>query len=106
MSRVAVIGAGYVGLVTGAGLAELGHDVVLAERDPGRLELLAGGGVPIFEEGLEPLLRKHAEAGNLAFEGDNRRAVADAEFVFLTLPTPPGGDGRADLSADSDNGCK
>jgi UDPglucose 6-dehydrogenase len=99
MSRVAVIGAGYVGLVTGAGLAEIGHDVVLAERDPARLATLRDGGVPIYEEGLEPLVRKHTEADNLRFEADNRRAVDGAQFVFLTLPTPPGGDGRADVSA-------
>jgi UDPglucose 6-dehydrogenase len=95
--KVAVIGAGYVGLTTAAGLAHLGHQVSVGETDPKRVELLAGGGVPIFELGLDDLLRNGIESGRLTFHNDNLEAIAGAELVFLCLPTPEGLDGRADL---------
>jgi UDPglucose 6-dehydrogenase len=95
--KVAVIGAGYVGLTTAAGLAHLGHQVSVGETDPERVELLAGGGVPIFELGLDDLLRNGIESGRLTFHNDNLEAIAGAELVFLCLPTPEGPDGRADL---------
>jgi UDPglucose 6-dehydrogenase len=98
MKNVAVIGAGYVGLVTGAGLAHLGHRVHLAEKSAERVAQLEAGEVPIFEEGLAELLREGREAGRLSFHNDNVDAVEGAQFVFLCLPTPPGPDGRADLS--------
>lgn len=98
MKNVAVIGAGYVGLVTGAGLAHLGHRVKLAERSAERVAQLEGGQVPIFEEGLGELLEAGRSSGLLTFHTDNVEAVEEAQFVFLCLPTPPGPDGRADLS--------
>lgn len=98
MKNVAVIGAGYVGLVTGAGLAHLGHRVKLAERSAERVAQLEGGQVPIFEEGLGELLEAGRSSGLLTFHTDNLEAVEEAQFVFLCLPTPPGPDGRADLS--------
>lgn len=98
MKNIAVIGAGYVGLVTGAGLAHLGHRVRLAERSAERVAQLEGGQVPIFEEGLGELLEAGRSSGLLTFHTDNVEAVEGAQFVFLCLPTPPGPDGRADLS--------
>lgn len=95
---ITVIGAGYVGLVTGAGLAHLGHRVRLAERSAERVAELEAGGVPIYEAGLAELLAEGRESGRLTFHTDNVEAAQDARFIFLCLPTPPGPDGRADLS--------
>jgi UDPglucose 6-dehydrogenase len=94
---IAIIGAGYVGLVTGAGLASLGHRVRLGEANPERVELLRNGGVPIFEVGLPELLSGAVEKGLLSFHTSNGEAVAGASLIFLALPTPEGDDGRADL---------
>jgi UDPglucose 6-dehydrogenase len=94
---VAIIGAGYVGLVTGGGLADLGHRVRLGEADQERVELLRSGGVPIYEQGLPELLSRAVERGLLSFHSSNQEAVAGAGLVFLALPTPEGEDGRADL---------
>ncbi len=94
---IAIIGAGYVGLVTGAGLAGLGHRVRLGEANEERVELLRNGGVPIYEEGLPELLAETAESGLLSFHGSNKEAVSGAALVFLALPTPEAEDGRADL---------
>lgn len=94
---VAIIGAGYVGLVTGAGLANLGHKVRLGEADAERVEMLRSGGVPIFEQGLPDLLGRALEREAISFHNSNVEAVDGAELVFLCLPTPEGEDGRADL---------
>ena len=96
--RVAVIGAGYVGLPTAATLAHFGHHVVCAERDEQRLTLLLDGEVPIVEEGLGELIAQGVTQGRLSFVSSAAAAVADAEFVFLCVPTPSGPDGAADLS--------
>ncbi|MHB1584699.1 MAG: UDP-glucose dehydrogenase family protein [Acidimicrobiales bacterium] len=96
--RVAVIGAGYVGLPTAATLAHLGHRVVLAERDPTRFGKLARGEMPILEKGLDALVAGGVASGRLRFVPAAPEAVADAEFVFLCVPTPQGADGAADLS--------
>jgi UDPglucose 6-dehydrogenase len=94
---LAIIGAGYVGLVTGSGLAGLGHRVRIGEANQDRVALLQTGGVPIYEEGLPELLADSIGAGLLTFHGSNTEAVAGAKLVFLALPTPEGEDGRADL---------
>lgn len=94
---IAVIGAGYVGLVTGAGLANLGHRVGIGEIDRERVERLRRGEVPIFEQGLPDLVARAMERGLLSFHESNAEAAAGAGFVFLCLPTPEGRDGRADL---------
>ena len=97
MSRVAVFGAGYVGLVTGACFAELGHEVVVRDVVPEKIERLRAGGVPIYEPGLEELLRRHEE--RLAFTLDVGEAVAGADFLYVAVGTPPTYSGDADLSA-------
>jgi len=94
---IAIIGAGYVGLVTGGGLANLGHRVRLGESNAERVELLLSGGVPIYENGLPDMLSRAIERGLLSFHTSNKEAVTGADFVFLALPTPEGPDGRADL---------
>ena len=97
-ARVAVIGAGHVGLPTAAALVSLGHFVTCAESDPERLATLQEGGVPIFEEGMLEALTTGRKAGRLTFVGDAAEAVAGAEFTFLCVPTPERSDGSADLS--------
>ena len=96
--KISVIGAGYVGLVTAAGLARLGHEVRLGEADAARLELLEAGEVPIFEVGLLDLVAEGRQSSQLTFHGSNADAVEGTRLVFLCLPTPPGAGGRADLS--------
>lgn len=96
--RVAVVGTGYVGLTTGACLAHLGHQVVCADIDATKIERLQGGEIPIVEEGLAEIVAGARAAGRLNFVLGAAAAVADAEFVFLAVPTPQGEDGSADLS--------
>ncbi len=98
MSRIAVVGTGYVGLTTGAYLAHLGHDVVCADVVPEKVERLRRGEIPIFEAGLEDLVHEGIAATRLSFVLGAAAAVAGAEFVFLCLPTPQGEDGSADTS--------
>ena len=97
MSRVAVFGAGYVGLVTGACFADLGHDVVIRDVVPRRIEQLRAGEVPIYEPGLEELLRNNAE--RLTYTLDVAEAVEDTDFLYVAVGTPPTYSGDADLSA-------
>jgi UDPglucose 6-dehydrogenase len=100
VSNVAVIGAGYVGLTTAAYLAHLGHSVVCADVVPEKVEGLNRGVIPIVEDGLAELVREGLDGGRLAFVVGAARAVqeAEAEFVFLCVPTPQAPDGSADLS--------
>ncbi|MCB0977421.1 MAG: UDP-glucose/GDP-mannose dehydrogenase family protein [Acidimicrobiales bacterium] len=97
-SNVAIIGTGYVGLTTGACLAHLGHTVVCADVVPEKVAALNAGEVPILEAGLDELVREGVKSGQLSFVLGAENAVADAEFVYLCVPTPQGGDGAADLS--------
>ncbi|MEU6593208.1 UDP-glucose/GDP-mannose dehydrogenase family protein [Streptomyces sp. NPDC046881] len=97
--HVAVIGTGYVGLTTGACLASLGHTVVCADADPHKVERLREARVDILEPDLPETVRDALEAGRLEFTGDTAAAVAEAEVVFLCLPTPMGAGGAADLAA-------
>lgn len=101
MSNVVVIGAGYVGLVTAAFLAELGHCVTCVERHEGRLETLKSGGIPIHEPGLQPIVEKAVADGLLAFS-DDMDAVYGADVVYLAVGTPPREDGSTDLSQIDD----
>jgi UDPglucose 6-dehydrogenase len=97
--RIAMIGTGYVGLVSGACFSDFGHDVTCVDTDAAKIERLNRGEVPIFEPGLEALIIKNAGAGRLAFTTDLAGAVAGAEAVFIAVGTPTRrGDGHADLS--------
>ena len=98
MSRVAVIGAGYVGLVTGAVLAQWGHDVTCADIMPDKVAMLSRGEIPILETGLDQLVRDGLAKGRLKFALGASAATAGREFIFLCLPTPERADGSADMS--------
>ena len=95
--RVSIFGTGYVGLVTGTCLAEVGHDVVCVDVDAGKVERLQQGIIPIYEPGLEPMVKTNHAAGRLDFTTDAARAVAHGEVVFIAVGTPPDEDGSADL---------
>ncbi len=97
--RVAVVGTGYVGLVTGAGLAETGAEVLCADIDAAKVEALNNGILPIFEPGLDPIVKNNVEAGRLRFTNDVAAAIAQSEFVFTAVGTPSRSDGAADLRA-------
>jgi UDPglucose 6-dehydrogenase len=97
--RIAMIGSGYVGLVSGACLADFGHNVVCVDKDPERISALNRGNVPIFEPGLHDLIVSNTRQGRLAFASELAPAVAAAEVVFIAVGTPSRrGDGHADLS--------
>ena len=97
--RVAMIGTGYVGLVSGACFADFGHDVVCVDRDAGKIASLDSGRIPIYEPGLEALVVANVRAGRLTFTGDLPKAVEGAEAVFIAVGTPSRrGDGHADLT--------
>jgi len=98
MARVCVIGAGYVGLVTGAGLAELGHTVVLLETNASRLEALRLHQLPIHEPGLDELVERYAVRGRLTFSGSYSETIPEAEFIFIAVNTPTGPDGEANTT--------
>jgi UDPglucose 6-dehydrogenase len=98
MSRIAVIGTGYVGLTTGACFAHVGHDVICADVDREKVAGLQKGEVPILEAGLDALVREGIEGGRLNFVVGAAAAVRECEFAYLCVPTPQGLDGSADLS--------
>jgi len=94
---VTIFGSGYVGLVTGACLAEVGNQVLCIDIDPAKIAVLEGGGVPIYEPGLEELVKKNHDAGRLSFSTDAAAGVAHGLFQFIAVGTPPDEDGSADL---------
>ena len=97
--RVAVIGTGYVGLVSGACFADFGHDVICVDKDAGKIAALARGEIPIYEPGLAELVATNVRAGRLAFAGGLAKPVREADAVFIAVGTPSRrGDGHADLS--------
>src|SRR5208282_4889052 len=97
--RIAMIGSGYVGLVSGVCFADFGHSVVCVDKDPARIESLLRGEIPIFEPGLEELVAKNVRQQRLSFSTDLSVAVAEADAVFIAVGTPSRrGDGHADLS--------
>jgi len=95
--KITLIGTGYVGLVTGTCLAEVGNDVLCLDVDPRKIELLKSGGIPIFEPGLDDLVRRNVAAGRLQFTTDIEAAVNFGDIQFIAVGTPPDEDGSADL---------
>lgn len=98
MKRIAVIGTGYVGLVTGTCFAETGNNVVCVDIDEKKVNKMKNGEVPIYEPHLDVLFERNIKEERLRFTTDMAEAIEDAEIIFLALPTPPGEDGSADLS--------
>ena len=97
--RIAMIGTGYVGLVSGACFSDFGHDVTCVDKDASKIEALKRGIMPIFEPGLDQLVDRNVRGGRLAFTTDLAEAVADADAIFIAVGTPSRrGDGHADLS--------
>ena len=111
--NVVMVGAGYVGLVSGACFSEFGVEVVCVDHDEARIESLGRGEIPIYEPGLEDIVRANEAAGRLSFSGDLGACVADADAVFIAVGTPARrGNGHAPLSridlsqlASSFHGC-
>ncbi|MBO4740284.1 MAG: nucleotide sugar dehydrogenase, partial [Bacteroidales bacterium] len=95
--KIAVVGTGYVGLVTGTCFAEMGVDVTCVDIDKTKIENLIGGVIPIYEPGLEPMVKRNVQAGRLHFTTDLRNCLDDVEVVFSAVGTPPDNDGSADL---------
>ena len=97
--KIAMIGTGYVGLVSGVCFSDFGHEVVCVDKDPRKIEMLERGEVPIYEPGLDLLMAKNVEAGRLTFTLDLAEAIKDADAVFIAVGTPTRrGDGHADLT--------
>src|SRR4051812_15940614 len=95
--KITIIGTGYVGLVTGACLAELGNDVFCLDVDQRKIDLLNNGGIPIHEPGLEEVVARNRAAGRLHFSTDVAASVAHGQLQFIAVGTPPDEDGSADL---------
>jgi UDPglucose 6-dehydrogenase len=96
--QIAVVGTGYVGLVTGACFAETGNHVICVDIDANKVDRLKKGEVPIYEPGLDIIFERNTKQGRLLFTTNLKEAIKDAAIIFLALPTPPGADGSADLS--------
>ena len=95
--KITVIGTGYVGLVTGTCLAEVGNEVLCLDLDPKKIDTLKAGGIPIYEPGLEDMVRRNVAAGRLSFTTDIEASVAFGQIQFIAVGTPPDEDGSADL---------
>jgi UDPglucose 6-dehydrogenase len=95
--NIAVVGTGYVGLVSGTCFAETGNNVICIDIDPKKIDTLKNGETPIYEPGLEALLKRNIKEGRLHFTTELAEGIKEAQFIFLALPTPPGDDGAADL---------
>jgi UDPglucose 6-dehydrogenase len=96
--KIAVVGTGYVGLVTGTCLAETGNEVTCVDINENKVKMMQEGKLPIYEPGLELLFHRNIEQDRLHFTTNLAEAIKEAKIIFLALPTPPGGDGAADLS--------
>jgi len=96
--HLSIIGTGYVGLVTGACFADVGHHVICVDSDREKVRRLQAGEIPIYEPGLEALVRRTVAAGRLSFTASTAEGVAGSEAVFIAVPTPPQPDGSVDLS--------
>ncbi len=98
MKKIAVIGTGYVGLVTGTCFAETGNQVICVDNNAAKVSMMRNGEIPIYEPHLDVLFERNIKANRLVFTTDLLEGIKDAEIIFLALPTPPGEDGSADLS--------
>ena len=96
--KLTIIGTGYVGLVSGACFAEVGHHVICVDKDAAKVKMLQAGGIPIYEPGLEELVKKNVAAGRLSFTNSTAEGVQKSDVVFIAVPTPPQPDGSVDLS--------
>lgn len=96
--KLTIIGTGYVGLVSGACFAEVGHHVICVDNDAAKVKTLQAGGIPIYEPGLEKLVKNNVAAGRLNFTKDTAEGVANSDVVFIAVPTPPQPDGSVDMS--------
>lgn len=96
--KLCIIGTGYVGLVTGTCFAEVGHSVICVDSDENKVRTLQAGGIPIYEPGLEELVRKNVASGRLQFTASTADGVGQSDVVFIAVPTPPLPDGSVDLS--------
>ena len=96
--KICIIGSGYVGLVSGACFAEVGHDVICVDNNQGKVDMLKAGKIPIYEPGLEDLVHRNVSAKKLQFTTSTEDAVDKSEVVFIAVPTPPQPDGSVDLS--------
>lgn len=96
--KLAIIGTGYVGLVTGTCFAEVGHQVICVDNDSAKVKMLRAGGIPIYEPGLEELVKKNVAAGRLSFTDNTAEGVQKSDVIFIAVPTPPQPDGSVDLS--------
>jgi UDPglucose 6-dehydrogenase len=95
---ISIIGSGYVGLVTGACFADVGHNVICVDNDPRKVEALQAGKVPIYEPGLDEVIQRNVSAHRLRFSGSTREGVENSQIVFIAVPTPQQPDGSVDLS--------
>ena len=95
--KIAVVGTGYVGLVTGTCFAETGNHVTCVDINEEKVKQMQAGIIPIYEPGLEDLFKRNTEEGRLDFTTSLQEGIAGAKVIFLALPTPPGADGSADL---------
>ena len=96
--KLSIIGTGYVGLVTGTCFAEVGHHVICVDNDANKVKMLQAGGIPIYEPGLEELVKKNVAAGRLKFTNSTAEGVQNSDVIFIAVPTPPMADGAVDLS--------
>ncbi len=96
--NLTIIGTGYVGLVTGTCFSEVGHHVICVDNDAEKVKMLQGGGIPIYEPGLEEMVRRNVSAGRLRFTSSTADGVENSDVIFIAVPTPPLPDGAVDLS--------
>src|SRR5258706_7584177 len=96
--KLTIIGTGYVGLVTGTCFAEVGHEVVCVDRDEAKVKLLQAGGMPVYEPGLEELVKKNVSAGRLSFTASTAEGGEKSGVVFIPGPTPPVEDRSVEFS--------